>query len=63
MRFRQVFHGLMNAMTTSLEPRITEKRDRCGNTYYQIYNPTNQTSSTLNSEAEVRAWLDQHHNW
>jgi hypothetical protein len=63
MRFRQVLHGLMNAMTIGSEPRITEKHDRGGNTYYQIYNPTNQTSSTFNSEAEVRAWLDQHHNW
>jgi hypothetical protein len=63
MRLRQILHGLMNAITISSEPRITEKHDRCGNTYYQMYNPVDQTSSTFNSEAEVRAWLDQRYNW
>ena len=63
MRLYQIFDHLMNAIVNSSEPKITEKHDRFGNTHYQVYDPANQTSSTMSSEAEVRAWLDQRHNW
>ncbi len=59
MQLRQIWNQFTNLFANRLEPKIIEKRDRGGHSYYQIYDPLNQTAGRLNSEAEVRAWLDQ----
>ncbi|HEY9661724.1 MAG TPA: hypothetical protein V6C65_24980 [Allocoleopsis sp.] len=41
------------------EPKITQKRDRWGNVYYQVYDPTSGFSSAFQTEEEVRIWLDR----
>ncbi len=41
------------------EPKIWEKKDRYGNTYYRVYDPKRDRHLDLNSEDEVRWWLDQ----
>jgi hypothetical protein len=63
MQLRHLWNGFVNAISRNLEPEITEKHDRLGHTYFQVYDPANHKTSTLNSEQEVRAWLDQRHDW
>ena len=42
-----------------LEPKIWQKRDRYGNFYWVVYDPTTGHSSYFSSEQEVRIWLEQ----
>ena len=41
------------------EPKIWQKRDRYGNLYWVVYDPTTGHSSCFSSEQEVRVWLEQ----
>jgi hypothetical protein len=41
------------------EPRITQRHDRQGNLYYQIYDPMTGRSASFGSESEIRWWLEQ----
>ncbi|NJM78092.1 MAG: hypothetical protein HC852_22875 [Acaryochloridaceae cyanobacterium RU_4_10] len=41
------------------EPKVSQRRDRKGRTYYQVYDPGSNTSAAFGSEAEIRAWLEQ----
>lgn len=43
----------------SSEPKIQQKRDRSGNLYFKVYDPMTQHSCTLDSEREVRVWLEK----
>lgn len=43
------------------EPQTTQKRDRDGNVYYQVYDPRTQDSATFGSESEIRWWIEQHY--
>ena len=46
-------------LSTYSEPKIWEKTDRFGKTYYQIFDPKSDRYLHFNSEAEVRCWLDR----
>lgn len=61
MNLRHLWNDLSNVFVNRLEPRITEKCDRFGQSYYEVYDPMSQKFSSLNSEKEVRVWLDQRH--
>ena len=41
------------------EPKVWEKKDRYGNTYYRVYDPQRDRYLEFNSEEEVRWWLDK----
>ena len=41
------------------EPKVWEKKDRYGNTYYQVYDPQCDRYYDFSSEAEVRWWLNK----
>jgi hypothetical protein len=41
-----------------VEPHIVQKCDRSGNTYWRVYDPISGSHCSLNSEQEVRSWLD-----
>ncbi len=41
------------------EPQIWTETDRYGNTYWHAYDPVSGRSVSLDSEAEMRAWLEQ----
>ena len=41
------------------EPKVSEKKDRYGNTYYRVYDPQRDRYLDFNSEDEVRWWLDK----
>ncbi len=61
MNLRHLWNDLSNVFANRLEPRITERHDRFGQSHYEVYDPTSQKCSSLNSEEEVRAWLDRRH--
>jgi hypothetical protein len=44
-----------------VEPRVKQKCDRNGNRYWRVYDPISGSHCSLNSEQEVRAWLDTWH--
>lgn len=43
----------------SNEPQIRQRRNRFGQTYWQVYDPATNHSTSLSSEQEVRQWLEQ----
>ena len=45
----------------SNEPRVWQKRDRFGQTYWQVYDPIRDRFARFSSEQEVRQWLEQRH--
>ncbi|MBE9043392.1 hypothetical protein IQ255_03035 [Pleurocapsales cyanobacterium LEGE 10410] len=45
--------------STYSEPKIWERKDRDGNPYFRIFDPKSDRYIYLNSEDEVRWWLDE----
>ncbi|KAM3099855.1 hypothetical protein ACKFKF_13490 [Phormidesmis sp. 146-12] len=41
------------------EPQVRQRRDRFGQTYFQVYDPATRCSASLHSEQELRQWLEQ----
>ena len=41
------------------EPKISQKCDRKGNIYWQIYDPVTRQYTSFASEKEVRIWLEK----
>lgn len=58
-RWLHLWNSLIAPLMNRSEPRITQKRDRWGNTYYQVYDPVSGFSSAFHTEEEVRIWLDR----
>ena len=56
--WERFWDGLFNLLMSSSQPVITQKSDQDGG-YYQVYDPTTQTSKTFASELETRIWLDR----
>ncbi|MBD1867415.1 hypothetical protein H6F95_08910 [Cyanobacteria bacterium FACHB-471] len=46
-------------MAGNEEPQISQKRDRSGEVFWRVYDPTTGESARFNSELEVRFWLEQ----
>ncbi|MGJ3249178.1 MAG: hypothetical protein ACFE0I_24275 [Elainellaceae cyanobacterium] len=42
------------------QPRIWQKTDRHGNTWWSIYDPMTRRFYQFSSEHDVRVWLDEH---
>ncbi len=47
------------------EPKVWQKCDRKGNTYWLIFNPITGLYISFGSEQEVRIWLEEryYHRW
>jgi predicted DNA-binding transcriptional regulator AlpA len=67
VRLTQKLKGMTGWVKTAIatwvaqksEPKVSEKRNRNGHPYYQVYDPVSNASATFSSEAEIRAWLEQ----
>ena len=57
-----LWHELTELITRSPELKIWQTSDRKGNTCWRVYDPQNGYSYSFGSEADVRAWLEQHHD-
>lgn len=56
---RTVWLYLIRALTYSYELQVWRKTDRHGNSYWQAFDPKTSRSTSLNSEAEMRIWIEQ----
>lgn len=50
---------LIEFLKLSDEPRIWETTDRYGHTVWRVYDPVSDRAATLESEDEIRAWLER----
>ena len=58
MNLHRILDTLVNAIANNSEPKVTQRCDRQGNCYYQVYDPVTGKSSTFGSEREIRYWLE-----
>lgn len=54
-----IWQVVVNIMTTSDEPKVWTSRDWFGHTWWNIYFPRTGQTIRLNSEEEVRIWLEE----
>ena len=57
--FNQVGRKVLDWLSNPPGPRIWQTKDRTGHISWHIYDPTTARSRCLNSEQEVRMWLDE----
>jgi hypothetical protein len=50
---------LIRSSVANREPKVDWKRDRQGNTYLEIFDPTTEMHWYFQSEQEARVWFDQ----
>ena len=56
---KAILEKLIQALTRSHELQVWRKIDRNGNAYWQAFDPKTRKSTSLNSEAEMRIWIEQ----
>ncbi len=69
-RLEQRFKLMMGKVKTAIanlalcrsELKVSERRDRQGNLYYQVYDPLTRRFTNFGSEAEIRYWLEQRYS-
>ncbi|HEY9635511.1 MAG TPA: hypothetical protein V6D14_19060 [Coleofasciculaceae cyanobacterium] len=54
----RLLQGLVESMLSSHELRIWQTDDRLGNKIWHAYDPAIDKSISVESEAEIRAWID-----
>ena len=59
MGFRALWEGLLTLLSGRKEPKIWRKRDRAGNWYFRAFDPITGASSVMDSEQELRVWLEK----
>ncbi|KAM3096894.1 hypothetical protein ACKFKG_09410 [Phormidesmis sp. 146-35] len=59
VKLKSVLSLIWNLASSSSEPQVRQRRDRFGQTYFQVYDPATRCSASLHSEQEVRQWLEQ----
>ena len=58
----QLFNKIGRSLVSrNIEPQIKPKRDRYGNSYWQVYDFTT-INWVFGSEQEVRAWIDHYYH-
>lgn len=50
------------AIQAEPEPKVWEKHDRQGNTFFKVYDPASDRWVYLSSENEVRMWLEERYS-
>ncbi|MBD2066745.1 hypothetical protein H6F93_04260 [Leptolyngbya sp. FACHB-671] len=55
----QILSSILSILAGNEEPQISQKRDRSGEVFWRVYDPTTGESARFNSELEVRFWLEQ----
>jgi hypothetical protein len=54
--------AIANLALCRSELKVSERRDRQGNLYYQVYDPLTRRFTNFGSEAEIRYWLEQRYS-
>ncbi|NJL41258.1 MAG: hypothetical protein HC840_15155 [Leptolyngbyaceae cyanobacterium RM2_2_4] len=55
----QVLLSILEILSGNKEPKISQRRDRRGESFWRVYDPITGESARFNSELEVRFWLEQ----
>jgi len=58
-RLKRIWDRFVQYCLGYSEPQITLKRDRSGEHYWSVYDPTTHQSLTFWSANEVRIWLEE----
>lgn len=56
--FRRVSQGLIPKFIGSNELRVWQSYDRFGNNWWHAYDPVTGRHTSVNSEAELRVWIE-----
>lgn len=56
---KNIWQQFLGAMARGNEPRVWQRRDRTGKTWWHGYDPVSGRSTCLASEAEMRMWLEE----
>ncbi|HEY9700778.1 MAG TPA: hypothetical protein V6D10_26225 [Trichocoleus sp.] len=59
---QRILGHIVRFLSGSSEPQIQFKRDRLGNHFWRVYDPTTNQSTSFSSETEVRIWLEQRYS-
>ncbi len=56
---KNIWRQIGKRLVQENEPRVWQKRDRFGQTYWYGYDPVTGSSVCRSSEAEMRIWLEE----
>lgn len=59
LALNSIWQHLLRIFTKGNELQIWQTSDRFGNTWWNAYDPTTGCSTSLTSEAEMRAWIEE----
>ncbi len=62
LSFDEVLQYLIGFFIGNNNLRIWETYDDCGNNSWHIYDPISGNYNCVNSEMEMQAWIENHHN-
>lgn len=54
-----VWQYIADSVLRNSEPKVCQKRDRYGNTFWHVYDPVTHRSSDFGSGADVLIWLEK----
>jgi hypothetical protein len=54
-----LWKNFVNTLLRDAEPKIWRKRDRKGNLFFQVYDPKTGQVARLDSEHEIRIWIEE----
>jgi hypothetical protein len=57
--WNRFWKAVSHLLSQTSEPSVTQKRDRSGHNYFQVYDPMTRKYGEFGSEQEIRAWLEQ----
>lgn len=57
--WNQISNALLQKMSCNNEPQIYSKQNKFGEVVWNVYDPLTGYQASMESEAEVRAWLDR----
>lgn len=56
---RKIWRSFVTALVQRSETQIWQTTDRAGHTWWNVYDPNTGETVRLDSDAEVRAWIEQ----
>lgn len=57
-----IWQGIANGLIGNSEPKIWKLADAQGNTYWRIYDPVVRQFLVLDTEHDVRIWIEQRYS-
>ena len=58
-----IFQRLLKLFVGANDLRIWQTNDSLGNNWWHAYDPVTGRHTSVDSEAEMRAWIEQHYNY